>query len=196
MDLPTEAGGPSSAGQHTRRDVIRRAAILSGTAVWAAPAMQQVGMRAAAAVSPPPPAPPPPSPPSEFYGISFVAFVFRCGSTLYKAKYDAERGQWEDVESGDNTKGLATCDQIDKWAEAAPLPSPYDAPPGKGAIDASPVTVGGEVFEVTFTLPASCTFSDGSVAVKGGPDVGGDNGCSYPQVQDGRAFTFVARAKA
>lgn len=192
MQHGTYVDEPHTPGSYSRREAIRRAAVLGGTMVWAAPAIQQVGMRAAAAVSPPPP----PPPPSNFYGISFVAFVFKCGSTYYKAKYDAEAGSWEDVESRNNDKGLANCAQIDRWTEASPLPSPYNAPPGKGPIDASPVVVDGEVYEVTFTMPTGCSFRDGSAVVKGGASTGDDNGCSYPQVQDSQTFTFTARAKS
>lgn len=193
MELRTREADPRSPGSYTRREAIRRAALLGGTMVWAAPTLQQVGMRAAAAVSPPPP---PPPPPSNFYGISFVAFVFKCGSTYHKAKYDAETGAWEDVESKNNDKGLANCAQIDRWTDAIPLPSPYNAPPGKSAIGADPVVVDGEAYEVTFTLPSGCTFEDGSAVVKGGAAGGDDDGCSYPQVHDSQTFTFTARAKS
>lgn len=47
-----------------------------------------------------------------------------------------------------------------------------------------------EVFAATFTLPRSCTFGDGSAAVKGGPD-----DCSYPSV-DGQTFTFIGNTRA
>ena len=164
-------------GSMNRREALRRALIVGGTMTVAAPAVQAVTAASAYAQVSPPPGP--------MHAISFVAFTFVCNGTYYKAKWEAETGQWEQLGAGPN--GLANCGQIDHWSTATPVTGPpyNQTPMGPIQITTTPHPDDpSEIGTATITLPAGCTFDDGSAAVKGGPV-----GCSNPLVS-GQSVTF------
>jgi hypothetical protein len=178
-----------------RRDALRRVAVIGGAAVWTAPGVQRLGMLAAHAVSPPPsppptsppPSPPPTSPPvEEFAGISYIGLVFVCSGKTFRAKWEEGNG-WGDI-GGSN---LPQCPEPSGWAGATVYPYP-------GAIGVSTTYISGELYQVTFTLPSTCTASTGSGVAKGAnptkPQTGGY--CVAGAVgSDPRVITFTAQPK-
>lgn len=200
-DLVNDPGatrvGVGGAAPMNRRDALKRVAVVGGAAVWAAPGVQRLGMLAAHAVSPapspppsppptsPPPSPPPTSPPStSFAGISYIGLVFVCNGTTYRAKWQAQGG-WNDI-GGNN---LPQCPTPTGWAGATVYPN-------AGAIGVSTVYIGGELYQVTFTLPMTCTASTGSGVAKGGnPNVPQTDGYCVAGVvgSDPRFITFTAQ---
>lgn len=173
-------------GGLTRRDALRRAAVIGGAVAYTAPAVQRLGMLSAHAVSPPPP-PPPPPPPSTFTGVSYVGLVFTCDGQQYRAKWE-EGGGWGDAD-GSNLPG---CPAPGGWSSAPAYPSP-------AAIGVSTNYVDGELFSVTFTLPGApgtCHFESGAGVAKGGNPGNEQSGgfCVSGAVDptDDRRITFTA----
>lgn len=74
----------------SRRDMLKRGAVVGSAALWMSPALQIIGIgrHAAQAASAPPPPPPPPPPGGTGQGISFVAFRFTCNGTTFVAKLE------------------------------------------------------------------------------------------------------------
>lgn len=75
----------------TRRDMLKRGAVVGAAALWVAPTLNVVGIgRSDAQASSHPVTTTPTTTPSEQggQGISFVAFLFRCGTTTYFAKLE------------------------------------------------------------------------------------------------------------
>lgn len=180
------AGGDGAAAPMNRRDALRRVAVVGGAAVWAAPAVQRMGMLSAHAVSPPPSPPPPTSPPpTGFTGVSYIGLVFVCNGTTYRAKWQAEGG-WNDVGGA----SLPQCPEPSGWSTAPVYPN-------VGAIGVSTTYIEGELYQVTFTLPPTCTSSTGSGVAKGGnpQNPNSDGFCIAGAVgSDPRIITFTAPA--
>lgn len=89
----------------TRRDMLKRGAVVGSAAVWMSPALQIIGVgrHAAQAASAPPPPPPPPPSGGTGKGISFVAFRFVCGGTTYFVKLEGGTlSRCEGPNSGEN----------------------------------------------------------------------------------------------
>lgn len=184
---PVRTGGDGAGPAMNRRDALRRVAVVGGAAVWAAPAVQRMGMLTAHAVSPPPSppptSPPPTSPPPTFTGISYIGLVFVCNGTTYRAKWQTEGG-WNDA-GGSN---LPQCPEPSGWGSAPVYPNP-------GAIGVSTTYIEGELYQVTFTLPPTCTSSTGSGVAKGGnpTNPNSDGFCIAGVVgSDPRVITFTA----
>lgn len=191
-------GGPSDRNDKiSRRDAMRRVALVGGAAVWAAPAVQRLGMVAAHAVSPPPsppptspPPPPPPPPPTPTptptpgkIAISYVGLVFTCDGQLYRAKWE---GSWVDVSSLGQFDSLPGCPAPSGWTSAAAYANPG------GTIQVSPTYDDGELLQVSFTLPEGCAFADGSGVAKGGNPESTGYCVAGSTSNGGRTITFVA----
>lgn len=75
----------------TRRDMLKRGAVVGAATLWVAPTLNIVGIGRsdAQASSHPTTTTPTSTPPDQGgKGISFVAFLFQCGSTTYFAKLE------------------------------------------------------------------------------------------------------------
>ena len=74
----SESTQPGSDGL-TRRELLRKGAILGGALAWSIPTIQTIGMSPALAA------------PTSF-AISYVAFVLQCGDEYFRAKYEVGGG--------------------------------------------------------------------------------------------------------
>lgn len=196
-----EQGGTVPSSTLSRREAMRRMAVIGGATAWAAPAVLRVGMTPALAVSPvppppPPTVPPPPPPVGTFTGISYVGLIFTCSGVTWRAKWETDGTKWIDVTSvGGTWEGLPQCPAPAGWDTATGLPGPdFNAVPNKpGVIQVSPTYVNGELYSVQFTLPDSCTFQDGSGVAKGGNPTNPDSGgfCASGDAS-GKVITYTA----
>lgn len=152
----------------TRRDVMRRGAVIGGTLMWAAPAVQTIAKPAFAAGS-------------EITGFSYFAATVQCSDGVtYRVKYEVDDAAWE-CPAGSS---LPACEGM--------APSGYDsAEPACGDQAPLNITISQSGNLVTFTLHATdptCTFSfDGGVhgVVKEA------NNCAAGTVSaDGQSITF------
>lgn len=167
-----------------RREVLLRGAALGAALAVASPVVQGLGRVSAFAQGSPPPPPPPPA--TGFTALSYVGLVFTCDGIDYRAKWEEGEGSdgWGDI-GGEN---LPQCPTPVGWSEATVYP---DA----GEIGVSTTYVGGELYQVTYTLPQGCTASNGSGAAKGGnPDNLRSSGFCVPGVvgDNPRVITFTA----
>jgi hypothetical protein len=177
-----------------RRELLRRGAALGAAMAVATPAVQALGRASAFAQASPVSPPPPPPPPSSFTGISYVGLVFTCGGVLYRAKWEYGQG-WDNVVTlGGPWEGLPQCPAPTGWDTATGVPGPnYNAPPNKSAIAVAPNVINGELYSVTFTLPSSCTFQDGSGVAKGGnPTNPNSGGFCAAGVAAGNIITYTS----
>jgi hypothetical protein len=179
-----------------RRELLRRGAALGAAMAVATPAVQALGRASAFAQTSPVSPPPPPPPPGGFTGISYVGLVFTCSGTTWRAKWEADGTKWVDVTSlGGPWEGLPDCPAPAGWDTATGLPGPgFNAVPNKpGVIQVAPTYINGELYSVTFTLPDSCTFQDGSGVAKGGaPSQSNSGGYCAPGEASGNMITYTA----
>ncbi|HEX2027144.1 MAG TPA: hypothetical protein VHF25_04015 [Nitriliruptorales bacterium] len=103
----------------TRRDAMRRMAVVGGSLVWAGPVVQHLGtIRAFAQASPVPPPPgPTPPPPAPTPGVEFPSnfqILVQCddfGATIFGLKFDeGDDPTWDKIGSG------TTCDFANAFA--------------------------------------------------------------------------------
>ena len=177
---PEHQDEPEAEATRSRRDILRQAGIVSVAAVWATPIVQTIGAVPAFATgtpSPPPPSPPPPPPPP-FYGISYVGLIFSCNGIDYKAKWE------EDVAGFTDPGATPFCTTPSGWDTRTKYPN-------TGAIGVSTSYIDGELYQVSFTLPSTCTWADGAGVVKGATE------CVEGGVSGGTplTITFTAPAK-
>lgn len=125
-----------------RRDLLRRGAIVSGSLVWAAPAVQSFARPALAQNGTPQPGE---------GAISYVALVLICGEEFVRVKYEVDTG-WD--ASPGKTPG---CEPPAGW-EGATKAHGGD----KG------VTVTGDAARLCFTIPSGCRFHSGVAMGAGG----------------------------
>lgn len=71
----------------SRREVVKRGAVVAGTLVWATPVVQTVAMSSARANGSPPPA---------FDGPSYVAMNVQCNGQVYFVKFEGDDNAFED----------------------------------------------------------------------------------------------------
>jgi hypothetical protein len=179
-----EAGGAVPADRMTRRQALRRAALVGGALVYTTPAVTRLAGTPAFAVGTPPPEPPPPEPPppdedEKVHAISYVGLVFVCNGTMYKAK-------WEEGKGWVGPGNLPHCTNPDGWNGASSYPNP-------GSIGVSTTYVGGELHQVCFTLPDTCSFNSGAggVVMGAGGDKTTQGFCVGPSIS-GRTACFTA----
>lgn len=188
----TSAPAAQAGALMNRRQALYRAAVVGGALVWAAPSVQHLARGMAhAEVSPideGPPPPPPPAPAPQYHGVSYVGFVFTCEGVLYKAKW--ERSADTFVDAGN----LPHCTAPAGWGTAVKLAGPsHKNVPGKGDILFATSFGDGELYSVTFTLPAGCSVSDGAGVAMGGGGGRTDSGyCVGGTVTAPNEITFTA----
>jgi hypothetical protein len=157
-----------------RREALRRAAIVGGAVVWAAPLVNMVGTAGATIVSPPPgpdPTPPPhgtttttaggtttttkpgpttttttTKPKTKCWDLKCCALSFKKDSKKYRAKW---AGSWV----GTSTS-LSGCSHPSGWSYANTYSDTWKINVAKNYVD-------GKLYQVTFTLPSGYTFSNG-----------------------------------
>ncbi|MDX1621292.1 MAG: hypothetical protein R3320_09895 [Nitriliruptorales bacterium] len=152
-----QAGAPPMERGISRRDVLRRGAIVGGALVWTAPTVQTLGMRAAFAADDDTTG----SPRGTGQDISYLAAVIQCPQDQYwKFKIDDDGT----VEHGGN---LPCCPYPPNWDIAR-----RSFPPGMSSSD---IDISDPKCWLV-QLPAGCTLV--GVAMGGGGD--GDEECSPP----------------
>lgn len=147
----------------SRREALRRGAIVGGAVVWASPVLQTIGMQKAYAVTP------------VVTDISFIALLLECGTTVYRIKWDGDFTGPPD-ECGPNF-AIGNC-------PAGDLPSgtTADCPTG---VNAS-VNPNGSV---TVTFPSDCQITD--FVVKRGQCCAGPGDAGEPSAPiSGGSATF------
>ena len=120
----------------TRRDLLRRGAVLGGALAWSVPAVQTFGMQPAYAAA-------------TSYAVSYVAMVHDCGGSRYQVK-------WE-VGGGWSAGGALPCskDLQQAWPTDGSVPS---APPGVTLPEPTMTPIDGDKVKWTFDFSASgCT---------------------------------------
>ena len=73
--------GPAESGGISRRQALKKGAVVGGTVLWATPVVQSIGMSRAFGQVPSPII-------EEGPGISFIAVRFVCGGTTYVVKFE------------------------------------------------------------------------------------------------------------
>lgn len=63
----------------TRRELLRKGAVLGGALAWSIPTVQTIGMAPAFAAA-------------TSFAVSYIAVVIQCGEKYYQAKYDVGQG--------------------------------------------------------------------------------------------------------
>ena len=176
-----------------RREALRRAAILGGSFVVAAPTVQRLAMgvgHATESAPPPPPEEPPPPEDEPFTAISYIGLVFTCNGTTWRAKWEEGKGWISVVSVSGKWESLPQCPAPSSWSSATGLPGPsHNTVPDKGSISVSTNYIGSELKSVTFQLPSGCVFQGSSGLAKGG---GGDTGYCVSGAVDGTRITFTA----
>lgn len=145
----------------SRRDVVRRGAIVGGGLVWAAPVVRTMSRSALAQdIGTPEPG-----------AVSFVALVVRRDGSRHQLKFDV--GSWGWVTPGE----VPGCAPPAGWC----APGQGTAPAGVSCPEPSDggrleVTVSGDAARVCFLLPPTCTLESGVAVGAGGelsPDAAG-----------------------
>jgi len=111
----------------TRREMLRKGAVLGGALAWSIPTVQTFGMAPAFAAA-------------TSHAISYVAMVLKCGDKYYRAKYEVGGG-WEDggaLPCGPGKKRSWPSEySYSPLTEIMPLPSPSSSSGGNLRIDFS-----------------------------------------------------------
>lgn len=140
----------------SRRNLMKRGAVVGGGLVWATPVVQTVNRRAMAQAD----GTPPPDGRIEGGAISFVALVLDCPDGYARVKYNVDEddaGSWE-TQPGRN--GVPQCPDPAGWDAAT------DA---DGAVLGITVSGGNQQGRVCFDLSATaCTFVAGVTKGKAG----------------------------
>ena len=84
----------------TRRDLLKKGAVLGGAVVWVTPIVQSVGMGRAFAQTTSPCTPP----------ISYIAMNVLCGANAYFIKWEADEGEFGEFEV--DPKSVPGCQDI------------------------------------------------------------------------------------
>lgn len=190
----------------SRRDLLRRGAVVGGALVWSTPMIHSVALAQTQGTPVP----------EEPGAISYVAMVLTCDGQDHQVKFEVTgdtTGEW--VEPGD-TPG---CNPPQGWCGPGgtakhgqhplssspgspdqPQGSPGGPQPGGTPANDCPqnsdggllgITVSGDTELLCFLLPANCVFVDG-VAMGAGGDLSPNNAdgfCSPPQV-NGQTVCF------
>lgn len=140
----------------SRRDLLKRGAVVGGTLVWAAPAVQTIS-RSALAQSP---GTPPPDEPVDG-AISYVALVLNCGGALVRVKYETG-----DADASDATVGGGWVDPGE--TPQCPEPDDWDAAEKRLGSEFG-IVVTGTKAHLCFDLSASgCSVLDGTAKGRAG----------------------------
>lgn len=169
----------------SRRDLMRRGAVIGGTLVWAAPAVQTVSRAALAQTTG---TPEPEDPPGDCHAISYLAVVIQNGVT-YQFKINADGG----IETDLNAE-VPHCTDPDGWGD----PTNVGGMPAGTTVDIS-----GECCWVINLPPDDPNNPDDNytligVAMGAGGDGPSPNGYCVEQPEisgDGRTYTFCAPVK-
>lgn len=142
----------------SRREALRRGAIVGGAVVWASPVVQTIGMHKAYAQTTP-----------AVTDISFIALLLQCGTTTYRIKWETDFTGAPD-ECG-NSFAIGNCNPSDL---------------GSGSVSSCPDGVSASVNpngSVTVTFPSSCNITD--FVVKRGQCCAGPGQAGEPSVPIG-----------
>ncbi len=135
---------PSSPNQGiTRRDLLKKGAVLGGAVVWVTPIVQSVGMGRAFAQTTSPCTPP----------ISYIAMNVTCGGIPYFIKWEADEGEFGEFEV--DPKSVPGCSDI-----FTPMGTKMDGDDLGFSVSVDPDGI------ATVTVGPGCTVLDG--VVKGG----------------------------
>lgn len=162
----------------SRRDVLKRGAVVGGTLVWAAPAVQTISRAALAQDGTGTPQP-------NGGAISYVAMVLNCAGGLFKVKYETGDGDPNDATVGGgwvDPGETPQCPEPDDWDTATPADG--------GDLN---IVVSGTKANLCFDLSATgCTVLDGTAKGRAGIlEPGSQNGYCVEPVTDGTMVCFV-----
>lgn len=143
------------AGEHglTRRDLLRKGAVLGGALAWSIPTIQTLGMAPAFAAA-------------TSFAISYIAVVVKCGDDYFRGKYEVNEdgsGAWE---SGD-TSLPCEAGTFRSWpdlayqngAPAGGFPSDSNTSPDRVTFNFG--TIGCEAVWTLNKCGSTCVVSDG-----------------------------------
>jgi hypothetical protein len=143
------AGAPGDGAGLSRRDALRKGAVVGGAVLWAAPVVQGIGLSPASAQ----PASPRPGP--DLKAISFIVFRFRCGTQNYAVKIDAPG-------TGDEACGAIPGDNPGQGCGLEAQPGDVNGGDACSLFTLQPaLDAEGEVTMVTVVLGGGCTFLSG-----------------------------------
>jgi hypothetical protein len=128
----------------TRREALRRGAIIGGSLLWTTPALQTIRMSHAHAQRP--------SPPRDVHDISYIAMNVTCNGSPFFIKWEAGGGFEDDPGAAPHCESLFT--PTGTKADGAALGFTATGPAPNGC--------------VTIGVPAGCTIN--SAVVFGGGD--------------------------
>lgn len=177
----TEEEQMHTGGGISRRDIMKRSAVVGGAMVWATPLVQTMARPAFAQVGTP-----------EFVNSSFVALVINCDDDddiRVKWESNDEKDDGEFVDPGPDecphtgSAAECICEMEETWTNATKDST------GAGIT----FTISDDGSTVTFNLPEGCTFVDGRA--KDGSDqcreAGEDVGTSTASVDESKVtFKF------
>lgn len=154
---------PASGSGISRREALRRGAIVGGAVVWASPVVQTIGMQKAYAQTTP-----------AVTDISFIALLLNCGGTTYRVKWESDFTGGPD-ECG-NSFAIGDCNPADfvGTADVSTCPSGVTAAVNPNG-------------SVTVTL-GSCTITD--FIVKRGQCCAGPSEAGEPPAGGSGQVTF------
>lgn len=154
-------------GEHSRRTMIKRSAVIGGALLWAAPTVQTLSAPAFAAGSPV----------AGGGDISFVALLATCAGVKYRFKFEVENGVVQPVECGPK---FSTGDCSDNLGQGDPNVSKECPPPPGVTATANPDG------SVTVSGLSGCTIHDFIVKAGqccAGPGEGGEPTQAQAQAQ-------------
>lgn len=142
-------GAPADGAGVSRRDALRKGAVVGGAVLWATPVVQGIGISPASAQQ----ASPPPGP--ALKAISFIVFRFRCGTQNYAVKIDAPG-------IADEVCGAIPADNPGQDCGLEAQSGDVNGGAACGLFTLQPaLDAEGEVTMVTIVLGAGCTFLAG-----------------------------------
>lgn len=175
----------------TRRDALRRGALLGGATVWAIPTVQAVAMSAHAGQNPSaPPFPPPPTGPVHSGKVpSHAVFILRANGKLYGFKIDVSGGAssyFGKVASPSDNAFLAAQGYT---YVSDPKDAGWAALLGQLAGHGAPGSDSKGEQAIVLTLPPGATFVDG-YSFDGGLQKCTPTGSKYQRYVGGGPFLF------
>jgi hypothetical protein len=114
-NVPTEQGDQGL----TRRELLRKGAVLGGALAWSIPTIQTFRMAPAFAAA-------------TSFAISYMAMVIQCGDKYYQVKYDVGEGWSENGSlpcgSDQANRSWPSEYEYSSWNDIRPLPEPSVTP--------------------------------------------------------------------
>lgn len=154
----------------SRRDALKKGAIAGGAVLWVSPFVQNIGISKAGATHT--------SPHSSLKDISFIAFLFVCGTTRYGVKLEF------------NGSGGYSCGNLPApWSQGNDCGVANTGTEPSGCDRISVEVLSSNLVRVTLTT-AGCSFVPGQAFSKCGSDSSTNTVC-VPGTISGNTATFI-----